>query len=140
MMFGQGVAGNQIYQGVRRLDMINANWQTNALNRWTGEGTSNSYPRLSTLDANGNFSRPSTFHLQDGDYFRIKIIQLGYSLPESIIGKTLSKARLYVTAENLFTFTKYTGFDPEIGGDVMGIDRGYYPQARSLMIGCNLQL
>lgn len=140
MMFGQGVAGNQIYQGVRRLDMINANWQTNALNRWTGEGTSNSYPRLSTTDTNGNFSRPSTFHLQDGDYFRIKVIQLGYSLPESIIGKTLTKARIYVTAENLLTFTKYTGFDPEIGGDVMGIDRGYYPQARSLMIGCNLQL
>lgn len=140
MMMGQGVAGNQIFQGVRRLDMINANWQTNALNRWTGEGTSNSYPRLSTLDANGNFSRPSNFQLQDGDYFRIKLVQFGYSLPESILGKTLSKARIYVTAENLFTFTKYTGFDPEIGGDVMGIDRGYYPQARSFMVGCNLSL
>jgi TonB-linked SusC/RagA family outer membrane protein len=139
-LMGQGVAGNQIFQGIRRLDMINANWQTNALNRWNGEGTSNTYPRLSTTDPNGNFSKPSNFYLQDGDYFRIKIIQLGYSLPESIIGTAgLTKTRIYVTAENLFTFTKYTGFDPEIGGDVMGIDRGYYPQARSIMIGCNLQ-
>ncbi len=138
-VFGQGVGGNQIFQGVRRLDMINSNWQTNALNRWTGEGTSNTYPRLSTSDPNQNFSRPSKFYLQDGDYFRIKVVQLGYSLPSSIISKAgLSKTRLYVTGENLLTFTKYTGFDPEIGGDVMGIDRGYYPQARSFMIGCNL--
>ncbi|MFY7730756.1 MAG: hypothetical protein ACOVRN_14635, partial [Flavobacterium sp.] len=83
--------------------------------------------------------KPSKFYLQDGDYFRIKVVQLGYSLPSSIISKAgLSKTRLYVTGENLLTFTKYTGFDPEIGGDVMGIDRGYYPQARSFMIGCNL--
>lgn len=140
LVFGQGVAGNQIYQGVRRLDMINANWQTNALNRWNGEGTSNTYPRLSTTDPNGNFSKPSDFYLQDGDYFRIKLIQLGYTLPNDIVKKAgLAKTRIYLTGENLFTFTKYTGFDPEIGGDVMGIDRGYYPQARSFMIGCNLQ-
>jgi TonB-linked SusC/RagA family outer membrane protein len=140
MAMGQGVTGNQIFQGLRRLDMPKANWQTEVLNRWTGEGTSNSYPRVSTGDPNGNFSKPSNFHLQDGDYFRIKVVQLGYSLPESVIGKAgLGKVRLYVSAENLFTFTKYTGYDPEIGGDVMGIDRGYYPQARSYMIGCNLQ-
>jgi len=139
-LFGQGVGGNQIYQGLRRLDLQNANWQTAALNRWTGEGTSNTYPRLSTTDNNQNFSKPSNFYLQNGDYFRIKIVQLGYSLSNDLIGKAgLSKARIFVTGENLFTFTKYTGYDPEIGGDVLGIDRGYYPQARSFMIGCNLQ-
>lgn len=139
-LFGQGVGGNQIYQGLRRLDIQTANWQTAALNRWTGEGTSNSYPRLSTTDPNGNFSKPSNFYLQDGDYFRIKIVQLGYSLPTDVLGKAgISKARIFVTGENLFTFTKYTGYDPEIGGDVMGIDRGYYPQAKSFMVGCNLQ-
>jgi TonB-dependent starch-binding outer membrane protein SusC len=138
-LFGQGVGGNQIYQGLRRLDMQNANWQTAALNRWNGEGTSNSYPRLSTTDPNGNFSKPSNFYLQDGDYFRVKIVQLGYSLPSALLEKiSISKLRLYVMGENLFTFTKYTGYDPEIGGDVMGIDRGYYPQARSYMLGCNL--
>ncbi|MBD3583652.1 SusC/RagA family TonB-linked outer membrane protein [Flavobacterium selenitireducens] len=140
-IFGQGVGGNQIYNGLRRLDLGNANWQNNALNRWTGEGTSNSYPRVSTTDNNRNFSNPSTFYLEDGDYFRIKTIQLGYNLPSDLIGKAgLSKVRLYVMSENLLTFTKYTGFDPEIGGNVLGIDRGYYPQARSILMGVNLQL
>jgi len=139
MAFGQGAAGNKIFQGLRRLDLGNANWQTNALERWTGEGTSNTYPRISTSDDNRNFTRMSNFYLQDGDYFRIKIIQLGYSLPSDIIKTVgLSKTRLYITTENLFTFTKYTGFDPEIGGDVSGIDRGYYPQAKSFMLGLNL--
>lgn len=82
----------------------------------------------------------SDFYLEDGDYLRFKIVQLGYSLPSSIIGKAgLQKVRLYVSAENLLTLTKYTGYDPEIGGDVMGIDRGYYPQARSFMFGANIQ-
>lgn len=141
LAFGQGVAGNQIYQGLRRLDMPNSNWQSNALNRWTGEGTSNSYPRLTSDDSkNQNFTKPSDFYLQDGDYFRIKTIQLGYSLPTKIIEKIgLQRTRIYVTGENLFTFTKYTGYDPEIGGGVMGIDRGYYPQAKTYMFGVNLQ-
>lgn len=140
MAFGQGVAGNQIFQATRRLDIPTANWQTNALNRWTGEGTSNTYPKLSSGDPNGNFSKPSNFYLQDGDYFRLKVLQIGYSLPQNIIETIgLSKFRVYLQSENLVTFTKYTGFDPEIGGDVMGIDRGYYPQAQSFMIGCNLQ-
>jgi len=65
---------------------------------------------------------------------------LGYSLPSSIISKAgLQKVRLYISGENLLTLTKYTGYDPEIGGDVMGIDRGYYPQARSFMFGANIQ-
>jgi len=140
LAFGQGVAGNQIYQGLRRLDIPSANWQTNALSRWTGEGTSNSYPRLTSNDSNKNFSNASDFYLQDGDYFRIKTIQLGYSLPTKWIEKIgLQRTRIYVTGENLFTFTKYTGYDPEIGGGVMGIDRGYYPQAKTYMFGVNLQ-
>ncbi|QCX38282.1 TonB-dependent receptor [Aureibaculum algae] len=140
MAFAQGAAGNQIYQALRRLDIGSANYQTNALNRWTGEGTSNSYPRLTTNDTNLNFSNPSDFYLEDGDYLRFKTIQLGYTLPNSIIDKVgLSKVRLYITGENLFTFTKYSGFDPEIGGNVLGIDRGYYPQAKTGMLGINVQ-
>lgn len=141
LIFGQGVGGNQIYQGLRRLDLgVAPNFQTAALGRWTGEGSTNSYPRLTSNDTNLNFSNPSDFYLQDGDYFRIKQIQLGYSLPKDIISKAgLQRVRFYVTGENLFTFTKYTGYDPEIGGDVIGIDRGYYPQAKSYMFGVNLQ-
>ncbi|RKS02703.1 SusC/RagA family TonB-linked outer membrane protein [Flavobacterium sp. UBA7682] len=140
MVFAQGAAGNKIFQGLRRLDVANGNYSTEALSRWTGEGTSNSYPRLSTSDANGNFTNMSDFYLEDGDYLRFKIVQFGYSLPSTIVSKAgLQKVRLYVTAENLFTLTKYTGYDPEIGGDVFGLDRGYYPQARSIMFGANLQ-
>ena len=82
----------------------------------------------------------SDFYLEDGDYLRFKVVQLGYTLPSTIINKIgMQKVRLYITAENLLTLTKYTGYDPEIGGDVFGIDRGYYPQARSFMFGANLQ-
>jgi hypothetical protein len=141
LVFGQGAVGNQIFQGLRRLDIANANYQTEALGRWTGEGSSNTYPRLTTNDTNKNFNNPSDFYLEDGDYFRFKTIQFGYSLPSSVINKvSLAKARVYLTAENLFTITKYSGFDPEIGGGVMGIDRGYYPQAKTFMLGVNLQL
>jgi hypothetical protein len=78
--------------------------------------------------------------LEDGDYFRVKILQLGYSLPVSLIRKAgLQKARIYIMGENLLTFTKYSGYDPEIGGGAgAGIDRGIYPQARSFMLGINL--
>ena len=142
LVFGQGVSGNQIFQGIRRLDIPNANWQSNALNRWSGEGTSNTYPRLTTNDANKNFSNPSSFFLEDGDYFRIKTLQIGYTLPSALTSRAgLSKARIYVSSNNLVTFTKYTGFDPEIGtGGSYGIDRGIYPQSRSFMFGLNIGL
>lgn len=142
LVFGQGVSGNQIFQGLRRLDIPNANWQSRALNRWTGDGSSNTYPRLTTNDANRNFSNPSEFFLEDGDYFRIKTLQIGFSLPNSWISRAgLNRARIYVSSNNLVTFTKYTGFDPEIGtGGSFGIDRGIYPQARTLSFGVNVGL
>jgi TonB-dependent starch-binding outer membrane protein SusC len=140
MAFAQGSAGNKVFQGLRRLDIGNSNYQTRALGRWTGEGTSNDYPRLTTNDANGNFGKMSDFYLEKGDYARLKIMQLGYSLPNKVFSKIgASKLRLYLTAENLVTITKYTGYDPEIGGGVFGIDKGVYPQARSFMIGAQLQ-
>lgn len=138
-VLGQGVAGNQIFQGLRRLDISTANYQTAALGRWTGEGTSNDFPRLTNADPNNNYQNPSEFYIEDGDYFRIKVIQVGYNLPLSFIEKAgVNKARVYLMAENLFTFTKYTGYDPEIGGGSFGIDRGIYPQARSYMLGVSL--
>jgi TonB-linked SusC/RagA family outer membrane protein len=139
MIFGQGVSGNTIFQGLRRLDVPFANWQTKVLGRWTGPGSTNDYPRVVEDDPNHNFSNPSKLYLEKGDYFRLKTVQIGYTIPKSVISKLgLQKTRFYVMSENLATFTKYTGFDPEIGGDVMGIDRGYYPQARSIMFGVNL--
>jgi len=138
LLFGQGVAGNQIFQGLRRLDLTTANWQTSVLDRWTGEGTSNTYPRLTAKDPNKNVANPSDFHLENGDYFRIKTLQVGYALPNALIGKAGFKtARIYVSSNNLLTVTKYSGFDPEIGGSSYGIDRIIYPQSRSFLVGLN---
>lgn len=141
MTFVQGAAGNKIFQGLRRLDILTANYQTIALSRWTGEGTSNTFPRLVSNDPNGNFGNMSDFYLEDGDYARIKLVQLGYTIPASLLRRVSPSARLrvYVNAENLFTLTKYTGYDPEIGGGVFGIDKGFYPQARAFMFGAQMQ-
>ncbi len=140
MVSAQGVAGNKIFQGLRRLDILNSNYQTVAMSRWTGEGTSNDYPRLTNVDANGNYGKMSDFYLQKGDYLRFKVVQLGYTLPTNLSNKiSADKVRFFLTGENMFTLTKYTGYDPEIGGDVSGIDRGFYPQARTFMFGANLQ-
>ena len=140
MVFAQGAGGNQIFQGLRRLDIGNSNYQTVALSRWTGEGSSNTFPRLTSNDANGNFGNMSDFYLEDGTYARIKLVQLGYTLPAGISDKiSAGRIRLYVTGENLLTLTKYTGYDPEIGGGVFGIDKGFYPQARSFIGGIQVQ-
>jgi TonB-dependent starch-binding outer membrane protein SusC len=139
LIFGQGAGGHMIFQGLRRLDIANANYQTTALNRWTGEGTSNDYPRLVDGDPNNNFNNPSELYLEKGDYFRFKVLQLGYTLPASFLARyNIETIRINVTAENLLTITNYTGYDPEIGGGTMSIDRGYYPQARSILVGFNL--
>lgn len=139
LIFGQGAAGNMIFQGLRRLDVSNANYQTRALDRWTGPGTSNDFPRLVDGDPNSNFTNPSDFYLEKGDYFRIKTMQIGYTLPQPTVQQIgIDRVRIYVMAENLLTFTQYTGYDPEIGGGVFSIDRGIYPQARSLMMGLDL--
>jgi len=140
MVFVQGAAGNKIFQGLRRLDIGNANYQTSILNRWTGQGTTNEYPRLTASDPNGNYTRMSSYYLEKGDYTRVKLVQLGYTIPTRAISRiAASRLRIYLTAENLFTITGYTGYDPEIGGQVFGIDRGVYPQARSFIGGIQLQ-
>jgi hypothetical protein len=82
----------------------------------------------------------SDFYLENGDYLRLKVVQLGYTFPDKLLSKAgISKLRVYVTGENLLTFTKYSGFDPEVGGGVYGIDKGQYPQARSILAGLQIQ-
>ncbi len=140
MAFAQGAGGNKIFQGLRRLDIGNANYSNRALSRWTHEGQNTSHPRMTLSDPNANYSRMSDFYLEDGDYLRLKVLQLGYTLPRSFHQKAgISRIRFYVTAENLFTITKYTGYDPEVGGGIFGVDRGQYPQARAIMGGLQLQ-
>jgi len=140
MVFMQGAAGNKIFQGLRRLDIEYSNWQTVALSRWTGEGTSNEYPRLTAKDDNENFGKMSEFYLEKGDYMRLKQLQIGYTINSELLKKIdITRFRIYLQSENLLTFTGYTGYDPEIGGGVYGIDKGFYPQARSFIAGLQLQ-
>ena len=138
ILFGQGVGGNDIYNATRRFDLPKSNYNASALGRWTGEGTSTTYPRLSLADPNRNFTRSSDFFVEDGSFFRIKTLQIGYSLPQHIIERAgMSKLRVYISGNNMFTFTKYKGFDPEIGAS-FGVDRGIYPQPRFYMMGVNV--
>ncbi|SFA50847.1 TonB-linked outer membrane protein, SusC/RagA family [Pedobacter suwonensis] len=137
--FGNGVGGNQIFQGLRRLDVTYANWQTKILDRWTPANPSTSMPRIVESDPNGNYIKFSKLYLEKGDYFRLKTLQVGYTLPQNVSKKIgAQKVRAYLMSENLWTITQYTGYDPEIGGTVLGVDRGVYPQARSFMIGLNV--
>lgn len=135
-VFAQGVTGNDVFNATRRFDLNKSNFTAAALERWTGEGTSNSFPRMTLLDPNRNFSQSSDFFVQDGSFFRIKTFQIGYNVPAEWLEKVrMKKVRLYVSGNNILTFTKYGGFDSEI---TSGVDRGIYPQARSYMFGLNV--
>lgn len=143
-VFLQGVGGNEIYNGndFRLMSMdTGRNFRTEALNAWTPSNTNTDVPRAVLNDPNRN-NRASTRFLEDGDYLRIKTIQLGYSVPQSVLeGIFISKLRLFVTAQNFFTFTNYNGLDPEVGGAILsrGIDRNLYPKYKSLIGGIQLQ-
>ncbi|VBB48708.1 SusC-like TonB-dependent receptor [uncultured Paludibacter sp.] len=138
-VFLQGVAGNKIFNANRLWSeaMAVAQNQTVAtLDRWTGEGTSNTIPRAVFNDPNKN-TRQSDRYIEDGAYLRLKNITLGYKVPSSTLKKIkLSQARLYFSVQNVLTFTKYTGFDPEVG--VSGIDNNVYPVNRTFTFGINL--
>lgn len=121
-----------IYDDANHLDYV--------LDRWTGEGTSNSVPRVTTAATTNKVF--SDYFVEDASYIRIQNIQLGYTLNSNIAEKIgISKFRLYTGVNNLYTFTKYRGFDPgasngaPIGG---GIDDGFYPIPRTYMIGLNI--
>lgn len=138
-MMLQGCWGNDIFDATRRSDIAKANLPSWILGRWTGEGTSNELPRYVQGDTQ-NWQSSDLF-VKDGSYMRLKNMQIGYTLPEHLTKRVfISSLRVYVAAENLLTFTKYDGFDPEIssGGTSLGIDRGVYPQARTFTFGVNL--
>jgi len=135
--FFSGMYGNDIFNGTRRWDLPMSNYQSNVINRWVGEGTSTTYPRVSTTDINKNFSRPSSFFVEDGSFARLKNLTLGYNIT-GLQKYLIQNIKVYVAASNLFTLTNYSGLDPEIGsGWVLGtgIDYGVYPQPRTYTIG-----
>lgn len=140
-LFIQGSHGNDLYNGIFRYDLNTTNLPVSALERWTGEGSTNEHPRISHTDPNRN-NRVSDRFVEDGSFLRVKNLQIGYSLPDRVLEKLdLGKFRFYVSANNLLTFTKYTGLDPEIGSRgtlEIGIDRGFYPVARNFIAGVNV--
>lgn len=116
-------------------------------NRWTGEGTSNEYPRAS-WNASGNNTQISTRFLEDGSYTRLKNLQIGYTIPKGMVQRYgLASVRIYFSGTNLITWSKYSGMDPEMsvsnnstgdGDKANGIDWGTYPAAKSYNIGLNI--
>lgn len=135
--------GNDIYRAYER-NLAMTNKFRGVLARWTGEGSTNDArnPRYSFVDANTN-TRASDRYVEDGTFVKIKDLQLGYTLPKSLINsKTINRIRIYAQVKNLYTFTKYSGYDPEIAGGIFesGIDRGAYPQARTYSVGLDIKL
>lgn len=140
-----GVAGNKIVQSYRGPGQY-ANWNADILSRWHGEGTSNSMPRLTQNSS--NWVEFSDLYIHDGSYLRISNITLGYDLGKVVRWKNLSQFRLYVAVQNLITFTKYSGMDPEVGASSydasgtysfgQGVDNGFYPRPKVYMAGVNI--
>lgn len=141
---GFGSFGQQIFKCYRDFSSSPLNnYTTDILKRWTGEGSSNKYPRLAS-SSNSNWNRISSLYVEDGDYFKVQNITLGYDIAKAFKKFPLKTCRVYVTGQNLFTFTSYSGMDPEIGygggsGWAQGIDLGYYPSARTILFGVNLK-
>ena len=142
---GAGAFGQQIMRSYRSFsDSWWHNYDTTILNRWHGEGTSNTQPRISgTGHANTNYV--STRYMENADYFKIKNVTLGYDFKKIWKSCPFQQLRLYVQAQNLYTFTGYTGLDPEVGnaagGDswASGIDLGLYPPSRTYLVGASIK-
>ena len=142
---GAGAFGHQIMRSYRSFgDDPDENYDTTIFNRWHGEGTSNSVPRISG-NGHNNTVWISTRYMEDADYFKIKAVTLGYDFKHIWKSCPFQQLRLYVQAQNLYTFTGYTGLDPEVGSAgggrswESGIDLGLYPTARTYMVGASIK-
>ena len=147
-MFWQGVSGNEIFSNLRyhTEGMTRLFGASSAvLDRWTPSNTNTDVPRAVNSDPNRN-ARASSRFIEDGSYLRLKNISLGYSIPKTVLDSwskgTVSKVRVYFSAQNLLTITDYSGYDPEIGARTginsslgTGIDYGQFPAARTFLGG-----
>ena len=142
---GAGAFGQQIMRSYRSFsDAPYQNYDTTIFNRWHGEGTSNTVPRISAT-GHQNTNWVSTRYMENADYFKIKTITLGYDFKHIWKACPLQQLRFYVQAQNLVTFTGYTGLDPEVGntaggsGWASGIDLGLYPPSRTFLVGASIK-
>lgn len=151
-VFFQGVQGIDIYNGLRYWTEGMAevyNHSEKVLQRWTGEGTSKTMPRAVLGDPNFN-RRPSDRFVEDGSFTRLRTLSIGYRLPSdwlrSVSKESISNVRVYLTGQNLLTFTNYSGYDPEIGTGYnqgagvanQGVDYGVLPQPKTIMAGIQI--
>ncbi|WP_158551393.1 TonB-dependent receptor [Rhodohalobacter sp. SW132] len=131
-----GQYGNEIYNAKKQARFGTPNFEESALNRWTGEGTTNSYPRITNGGHNYNVS---DFFIEDGSFLKLQSLTLGYTLDASLTNQLgLRNLRVYANGNNLFTLTGYDGYTPEItSGSVIasGIDSAFYPFARTITFG-----
>lgn len=141
-VFGTGVAGNQIYPTSYRTDRPSCNTYSYYWNNAWKAGQDNSNAKFPAATAWTQEAFSSTLNVFDGSYFKIKQIQLGYTLPRSLSQKfAVNRLRIFASLENYFTFTKYIGLDPETatsGGSSSGIDMGTYPTAKQFILGLNI--
>ena len=142
---GAGAFGQQIMRSYRSYsDAPYQNYDTTILNRWVGEGSSNTQPHI-TSTGSENVNWVSARYMENADYFKIKTITLGYDFKNIWKACPFQQLRLYVQAQNLYTFTSYTGLDPEVGtsaggnGWASGIDLGLYPPSRTYLIGASIK-
>lgn len=134
-----GVYGNEIFRNWNRNAFAQFNFQEERLNRWTGIGTSNWEPVLNSSRANNRLI--SSYYMEDGSFFRVRNIQLGYNFNKQTLDKIkLKSLRVFLNAQNPFTFTNSTGYTPEIGGSAVefGVDNGTYPVPSIYTLGVNL--
>ncbi len=134
-----GVYGNEIYRGWGEVGHARLNYHTKQAGRWHGEGTSNWEPIIDPSRAINRMN--SSYFIEDGSFFRIRNIQLGYTLPQQYTERIkMKKVRLYANVQNLKTWSKNTGYTPEIGGSALafGIDTGTYPMPMIFTYGINL--
>ncbi|TKD66974.1 TonB-dependent receptor [Flavobacterium sp. ASW18X] len=143
-MLFQGVSGVDVFNGYKyttyNASLTGYNLDNRVLNAWTPQNTTSNIPRLSTKDDNRNFGLASSWYLEDASYLRMKNITVGYNVDSHIMNKLLegSSLRIYISAENLFTLTDYSGLDPEVGGK--GLDIAKYPLSRTVTGGLSLKL
>jgi hypothetical protein len=151
-IFLQGVSGNQIFNATKILTesmALTMNQSATVLNRWKKPGDITDIPRSSLNDWTN--SNPSTRYIENGSYLRLKSLTIGYNLPKSVLTKLrMTRCMIYFTSENLLTFTKYKGFDPEVSAfsgssnnptnqnTAPGVDYGTYPQSRDFILGLNI--
>ena len=142
-VFGTGAAGNKIFNCINRPDYATSNKMKEVMydDRWTPINTNGTKPRAGANDIDKYVD--SSAMVYDGSYFKFKQIQLGYTLPKSLISKVgISHSRIYCSLDDFFTISKYPGFDPEASANAttgMGVDKGAYPTSKKVVLGFNIE-